>query len=167
MEEVADSLHRLTFNGPLEAGVRAVAVLGAAFPGSYDIERLTAYDYLLVRTQQLGGPDDLHPSGLIDTPATQVRRKVVQNALALMMTRNLIVRTIEGQGIRYRAGETAALFLESLRTPYLKALKTRAQWLVEYLRNHNDAAFQGLMRSFFDNWVVEFQSVEHSLGADS
>lgn len=166
MEEVAGIGHKLTFNGPLEAGVRVVALLGAAFPDMYDIERLTAYDYLLVRTERLGGPDDLHPHGLIETPATQVRRKVIQNALALMMTRNLVIRTVQIQGIRYRAGETAALFLDSLRSPYLNALKIRARWLVDYLQDYDDAAFQTVMRRFFDNWVVEFQTVERSLGAE-
>jgi hypothetical protein len=166
MEEVAGIDHRLTFNGPLEAGIRAVAILWAAFPQSCDIERLTAYDYLLVRTQQLGGPDDLHPQGLIETPATQVRRKVVQSALALMMTRDLVARVVEADGIRYRAGETAALFLDSLRSPYLSALKLRANWLVGHLQGYDDAAFRALMRRFFDNWVIEFQTVERSLGAD-
>jgi hypothetical protein len=166
MEEVAGIDHRLTFNGPLEAGIRAVAILGAAFPQSCDIERLTAYDYLLVRTQQLGGPDDLHPQGLIETPATQVRRKVVQSALALMMTRDLVARVVEADGIRYRAGETAVLFLDSLRSPYMHALKIRANWLVGRLQGYDDVAFRALMRRFFDNWVIEFQTVERSLGAD-
>jgi hypothetical protein len=166
MDEVAGSRHKLTFNGPLEAGVRAVSVLGAAFPQSYDIERLTAYDYLLVRTHQLGGPDDLHPKGLIETPATQVRREVVQSGLSLMMTRDLVTRVVEVNGIRYKAGETAALFLDSLRSPYLDALKLRAQWLVTHLQEYDDAAFQDLMRRFFANWVIEFQNIERSLGFD-
>jgi hypothetical protein len=157
----------LTFNGALEAGVRAVAILGSAFPVAYDIERLTAYDYLLVRTHQLGGPDDLHPDSLIESPATQVRRRVVQVALNLMATRELIVRVIEGDGIRYGAGESAALFLDSLRSPYLMALKARANWLVEYLEEFDDASFQNAMRRSFDKWVVEFQTVERSLGLDT
>lgn len=166
MEEVARAPRHLTFNGPLESGIRAVAVLGSAFPVAYDIERLTAYDYLLVRTHQFGGPDDLHPEGLIESPVTQVRRKVIQMALNLMATRQLIVRVIEGDGIRYRAGETAVLFLDSLRSPYLMELKIRANWLVEYLEGYDDLSFQSAMRQSFDRWVVEFQAVERSLGAD-
>jgi hypothetical protein len=154
----------LTFNGPLEAGVRSVALLGAAFPVAYDLQRLTALDYLLVRTAQLGGPDDLHPGAPIGTPATQVRRKVVQSALLLMASRELVARELHADGIRYRAGESAALFLNSLTTPYLTALKERAGWLVNYLKTYTDAEFQALMRRFFDEWVVEFQNVERSLG---
>jgi hypothetical protein len=154
----------LTFNGPLEAGVRAVAILGAAYPDGFDLQRLTALDYLLVRTSQLGGPDDLHPGTPIQTPATEVRRKIVQNAILLMMSRELIVREFRSDGIRYSAGETASLFLNSLQTPYLSELKQRASWLVSHLRDYDDNEFDALMRRFFDNWVAEFQVFEKSLG---
>lgn len=165
MDEVARNQYSLTFNGPLEAGVRAVAVLGYAFPRAYDIQRLTAFDYLLVRTHQLGGPDDLHPSTPIQTPATEVRRRVVQDAVHLMMTRDLVVRVIDEQGISFQAGESAAMFLDSLRTPYLSALKDRAEWLVYHLADCTGTELDALMRKFFDTWVVEFQNVERSLGA--
>jgi hypothetical protein len=164
MEDEIAGRHTLTFNGPLEAGVRAVAILGAAFPAAFDIQRLTAMDYLLVRTSKLGGPDDLHPATPIQTPATEVRRKIVQNALLLMISRELIERKLHSDGIRYRAGEAASLFLNSLQTRYLVALKGRAEWLVDYLKDYSDSEFQSLMRQFFDDWVVEFQSVERSLG---
>lgn len=166
MDEIARDHFSLTFNGPLEAGVRAIAVLGAAFPRAYDIQRLTAFDYLLVRTHQLGGPDDLHPATPIRTPATEVRRRVVQDALHLMMTRDLVIRAVDEHGISYCAGEAAAMFLDSLQTPYLIALKSRADWLVYHLGDYTDAALDELMRRFFDTWVMEFQNVERSLGAD-
>ena len=167
MDEVVHYYQPLTFNGPLEAGVRAVAILGAAFPRAYDIQRMTAFDYLLVRTHEIGGPEDLHPSGLFRAPATEVRRKVVQQSLHLMMTRDLIVRCAEDDGIRYCAGEAAAMFLDSLRTPYLQRLKECASWLVEHLAEYDDEAFHSLMQRLFDAWVVEFQNVESSLGSDS
>jgi len=166
MDGVTADKPTLTFNGPLEAGVRAIAVLGAAFPRAFDLQRLTAFDYLLVRTQQLGGPDDLHPSAPIKTPATEVRRKLVQQSLLLMMTRDLVLREPHADGIRYRAGEAATFFLNSLQSPYMKALKERADWLVAYLADYSDVEFDALMRRFFDNWVMEFQTVENSLGVE-
>jgi lysophospholipase L1-like esterase len=61
MEKV-DSLNRSPFNGALETGLRAVMALHASFPQELDIQRLTALDYLVVRTSLLDGPEDLHPS---------------------------------------------------------------------------------------------------------
>jgi hypothetical protein len=166
MDEVADR-RTLTFNGPLEAGIRAVAILGAAFPRCYDLQRLTAFDYLLINTGQLGGPDDLHPDTPIRTPATEVRRKVVQDALNLMMTRELVRRRADQDGIRYCAGEAASMFLDSLYTPYIARLKERANWLVLHFADYTDAEFAAVMHRFFDNWVVEFQHAERSLGTET
>lgn len=167
MDKIAGGRLVLTFNGPLEAGVRAVTVLGASFPNSFDLQRLIAFDYLLIRTQQLGGPNDLHPTTPIQMPATEVRRKVVQRALLLMMTRDLVRREINHDGIRFRAGESAAPFLNSIQTPYLRALQLRASWLVKYFADFNDADFNSVMRRFFDSWVEEFQNIEKSFGADA
>lgn len=166
MDEVTRA-RALTFNGPLEAGLRAVAILGAAFPRAFDIQRLTAFDYLLVHTGQLGGPDDLHPDSPIRAPATQVRRRVVQDGVHLMMTRDLIARDADNDGITYRAGEAAAMFLDALQAPYLRAMKDRAGWLVHHLAHYTDAEFEALMRRFFDQWLMEFQETEQSLGADA
>lgn len=164
MVDLTPALDRLTFNGSLEAGIRAVAILGAAFPRSYDLHRLTALDYLLVRTGQLGGPDDLHPPVPIRTPATEVRRKIVQSAIMLMMTRDLISREVQPSGIRYAAGESAQFFLSSLTSPYLIALKDRATWLMGYVADYSDPQFDALMKRLFDAWVEEFQSVERPGG---
>lgn len=157
------SAGNLTFNGPFEAGMRAVAVLAAAFPREFDIQRLTAFDYLLVHTELLGGPTDLHPETPIATPATQVRRSIVQDGLHLMMTRDLVARSARKGGIVYQAGELAETFLDSLQSPYSAEMKARADWLVEHLASYEDDEFERLMRRFFDQWVMEFQHIEQSL----
>lgn len=157
----------MTFNGPLEAGVRTVAILNAAYPHAFDIQRLTALDYLLTRTSTIGGPNDLHPAAPIQTPATEVRRRVVQDAILLMMTRGLIEREVHSDGIRYVAGEAAASFVASLRTDYFDRVKIRADWLAEHLAGHSDEQFNAMMRGLFKDWVEQFQSIEQSAGAGS
>jgi hypothetical protein len=165
-EGIARSRKPATFNGPLEAGLRAVAVLGAAHPRSFDLQRLVAFDYLLVHTGDIGGPASLHPPAPLQSAELLVRRKLVYQALLLMMTRDLVEREFGAEGIRYRAGENAAPFLSSLESDYLKALKQRAVWLVESLGDHNEEQFRAVMRRFFDRWVEEFQAAERSLGVE-
>ncbi|AXQ31058.1 threonine transporter [Solimonas sp. K1W22B-7] len=157
----------VTFNGPLEAGIRAVAILGAAYPQSYDLQRLVAFDYLLVHTADVGGPDNLHPPTPIQSAELLVRRKIVEQALLLMMTRDLVEREVTSEGIKYLAGENAATLLSTVSSHYLLALKDRASWLVEVLGKHTDDEFRGVMHRFFDKWVEEFQQVEQSLGGDT
>ncbi|MBC7622042.1 MAG: threonine transporter [Aeromicrobium sp.] len=156
-----------TFNGPLETGIRTVAILGASFPSSYDLQRLVAFDYLLVHTDQLGGPESLHPPTPTQSSALLVRRELVQSGLSLMMTRDLVCRTVSDQGIQYSAGENAITFLDCLTSTYLKLLKARAAWLVKELGASTDVEFRKTMRRFFDNWVEEFQFVELSSGAST
>ena len=165
MDEVV-SQHPLTFNGPLEAGVRAVAMLAAAYPNVFDLQRLTALDYLLTHTELLGGPVDIHPTAPIQTPATEVRRKLVQSALHLMMTRDLVCRQVTTDGIVYKAGEYAAPFLNALQSPYLASLKSRADWLMSHVGGYTNAELIALMRGFFDDWVEEFHELEISIGSE-
>lgn len=165
--KVSEQRHPITFNGPLEAGIRAVSILGAAYPHAYDLQRLVAFDYLLVHTADVGGPDNLHPPTPIQSAALLVRRKLVEQALLLMMTRDLVQREITSEGIKYSAGDNAATFLSTVSSNYLVALKDRATWLINALGSHTDDEFRAVMRRFFDMWVEEFQHVERSLGGEA
>jgi len=156
-----------TFNGPLEAGVRTVAILGTAFPLAFDLQRLVAFDYLLVHTADIGGPESLHPPVPLQSAALLIRRKIVENGLLLMMTRDLVRREAQPSGFLYHAGESAALFLDSLQAEYLVALKGRASWLVNALGKRSDTEFRSIMHRFFDRWVEEFQASERSLAGGS
>lgn len=167
MDEVVASRQKpVTFNGPLEAGLRAVTILGAAHPQSFDLQRLVAFDYLLVHTGDVGGPASLHPPAPMQSAELLVRRKLVERSLLLMMTRDLVAREFNADGIRYRAGENALPFLTTLESEYLKDLKDRAAWLVGALGHHNEKDFRAVMHRFFDRWVEEFQAEESSLGAE-
>jgi hypothetical protein len=153
-----------TFNGPLEAGIRAVALLGAAFPQTYDLQRLVALDFLLVHTGDVGGPESLHPPTPHRSAELLVRRGLVEDALLLMMTRDLVQRQVAPDGFKYSAGENAVMFLDSLSSRYLRALKNRASWLAATFGHHSDQEFRTVMRRFFDDWVEEFQNIEPSMG---
>jgi hypothetical protein len=163
---MAEVMNTQTFNGPLEAGVRAVALLTALYPRSYDLQRMTALDYLLLRTHELGGPPDLHPAAPIRSPATEVRRRLIESALMLMMSRGLVEREVSSSGIRYLAGEVAAPFLDATRSLYLRELRARAEWLASLVEDYEDDDFDELMKNLFDDWVAEFHSVERSSGVE-
>jgi hypothetical protein len=166
MDKIDPARKPVTFNGPLEAGMRLVALLGAAYPSAFDLQRLVAFDYLLVHTGDIGGPSSLHPPVRLQSAQLLVRRQLVEQALLLMMTRELVEREINAEGILYSAGENAAPFLASLESPYLAALKERATWLASTFSKHTEQQFRGVMRRFVDQWVEEFQTAERSLGAE-
>ncbi len=50
------------FNSELETGTRAMVILEAAYPRAFDLARLTWFDHLVVHTEDIGGPESLHPA---------------------------------------------------------------------------------------------------------
>lgn len=55
-----------------------------------------------------------------------VRRKLVEQSLLLMMTRDLVEREVTSEGIKYGAGEMPQCpFLSSVSSNYLLSLKDR------------------------------------------
>jgi hypothetical protein len=166
MAEIESSKKPDTFNGPLETGLRAVALLGASYPRAYDLQRLVGLDYLLVHTGDVGGPDSLHPPAPLQSAELLVRRALIERSLLLMMTRELIEREVGPEGIKYVAGENAATFLSSLESEYLTGLKDRARWLIEVFGSSDEVVFRTTMRKLFDHWVEEFQAVESSWGVE-
>ncbi|WP_306800327.1 ABC-three component system middle component 2 [Endozoicomonas sp. YOMI1] len=52
--------HTTPFNSPLETGVRSLAILVAAHPVAFDLERLVEMDYLVVHSGDADGPESIH-----------------------------------------------------------------------------------------------------------
>lgn len=155
----------VTFNSPLEAGVRAVTLLVAAFPNSFDLTRLVVLDHLLVHTGDVDGPESLHPPVPLRAGELLVRRPLIERGLLLMMTRDLVEREPTADGIGYLAGEGAAPFLDAIESIYLRSLRDRARWLVENLAALSDDELRARVRGAFDPWTEEFHAGEQSAGA--
>jgi hypothetical protein len=145
------------FNSPLETGVRAVIVLDAAFPRSFDLAHLTWFDHLVVHIGDIGGPESLHPDIPQRTGELLVRRRLVEEGLSLMRRVHLVDARATDGGIIYQAREEASAFVESLRSGYARALKECAVWLADYLSRVSDEEVQTLIARRIDRWAVEFQ----------
>jgi hypothetical protein len=161
MEEVTDVRREgLPFNSPLETGIRALGILVALYPKAFDLQRMVAFDYLVVHTADVGGPTSLHPELPLRSTELLVRRELVERGLHLMMSRKLVDRTAEEAGIVYRAGEMADVFLSTLTSDYMKLLQLRAQWVAEAFGDLNDDESRILMRENFDKWVEQFHVIQ-------
>jgi hypothetical protein len=167
VEEMMSSDRRaiLPFNTPLETGIRSIGILVAAYPRAFDLQRLVAFDHLVVHTGDIGGPTSLHPALPMRSTELLVRRGIVERGLLLMMSRRLVDREPTSNGIFYRAGEMAETFITSLTSPYLVALRDRASWVAEAFSDMQQDTFREMLRAAFGRWMEEFQSVERSLAS--
>src|ERR1700712_1779461 len=101
------SLAASAFSSPLETGIRSLGVLVASYPQSFDLQRLVVFDHLIVHTGDLGGPASLHPRLPLRSAELIVRRGLVERGLMLMVSRGLLNRVVNEDGIAYCASELA------------------------------------------------------------
>ena len=73
--------HHSPFNSPLETGIRSLAVLVAAYPEPFDLERLVEMDYLVVHSGDADGPYSLHAPLPMRAGELLVRRGLIEKGL--------------------------------------------------------------------------------------
>ncbi len=152
------------FNSPLETGVRSLEILVAAYPAAFDLERLIEMDYLVVHSGDADGPESLHAALPMRAGELLVRRRLIENGLLLMVSRNLIQRISTEDGFEYIAGDAAAPFLASLTTSYSQRLKERALWAVEQFSGVATSEIRQITHRLFENWSSQFQAIDRPRG---
>lgn len=154
------------FNSALENGVRTLAILIACYPQAHDLARLVHYDYLTVHSADADGPPSLHPPLPLRSGALIVRRGLIESGLRLMMSRSLVRREFHDQGIFYSADDSAASFLDNMKSPYILALRDRANWVAATFDALNADDLDTIVRRLFQSWTIEFQPIKFGLQAE-
>lgn len=153
------------FNSALETGVRALVILAANFPAALDLQRLVDFDYLVVHSGDVNGPESLHPPLPMREGELLVRRKIIGSGISLMMSRGLVNRITGAEGIVYQATEYAKPFVDSMATSYMRELIDRANWVGETFGGMDTNELHNLISSFFDKWATQFHPSQ-GLGGD-
>lgn len=145
------------FNGPVEIGLRALALLNEAFPACYSLQRLVVFDYLVVHSDDVsGGPTGLHPKTPHRGGEMLVRRAVLEQGLLLYQSRSLVERRYTESGVMYAATERSASFLDALSSEYLSVLRERAGWLVLAFGELSDTQLVQITTEHIGEWGAEF-----------
>jgi len=151
----------LTFNTPIETGVRALILLAEAYPQGLDLQRILEYDYMMVHTGDFeNGPPSIHPALPLRSGELLVRRELIDRGLMLMISRALVTRQATAQGFIFLANDDAGPFLDSLTAEYIHDLRNRAAWVVGRFENTNDHDIRVFLSQIYDQWSREFQIPE-------
>ncbi len=150
--------HAALFSTPLELGLRALVVLEAMRPAAANLQRLVAYDYLLVHSSDAGGPESVHPSTPHRSGEILVKRDVLRAGLLLMVSRALLDVVMTPEGVRYSATEITGPFLGYFDGGYIAQLLERGAWLREHFSGMSDEELQDLIARNLDQWGGEFTS---------
>jgi hypothetical protein len=143
------------FNSPLEAGLRAVIILDAFSPEAFDLKTLSLLDYFLVHTGDAGGPESIHPDLEAREGEYFIRRRLVEEGIALMVRGFLIDRLHEEDGISFRACDAAGAMVDLMNTPYNTRLKTAAQWIANKASENGLERLLESMKTSIDRWTLE------------
>ena len=149
-----------TFNSPIETGVRALILLAASYPAQLDLQRILEFDYILVHTGDVHGPPSIHPALPLRSGELLVRRGLIERGLLLMISRGLVSRHATGHGFTYQAEDDAGPFLDALTAEYLRALTSRATWVVDHFGEISNAEIRAVLSEIYDQWSREFQVPE-------
>ncbi|SHN72385.1 ABC-three component system middle component 2 [Desulfovibrio litoralis] len=153
-----------SFNSPLEAAIRAIVILTEIYPCRLDLQEMVKLDHLIVHTKDINGPQSLHPQLPLRNAEILVRRKIVEQGLFLLISKKLVSRVIDDNGIYYEASDYAAPFIASLESTYTAKLTERAIWINNNLLQLDKSSFRSLIEKNFGKWTQEFQPLENSYG---
>lgn len=159
---MSEKLHSnvTVFNSALETGVRSLVILSASYPNVLDLQRIVDFDYLVVHSGDVDGPESLHPPLPMREGELLVRREIIESGLSLMMSRGLITRIAGADGIVYQASDYTKPFVDSLATPYMRSLMKRANWVAATFGNMDTTELHNLINSFFDKWTTQFHPTQ-------
>ena len=145
------------YNGPVEIGLRSLMILAESFPAALDLQRLVILDYLLVHSGDIdGGPASIHPPSPLRAGEVSIRRGLLESGIHLFAAKGLISQEIGNAGIRYKAEDLAATFLDALITDQTSRLRERASWAVKITNNLDDKATMQLFEKTIGRWKTEF-----------
>lgn len=153
-----------TFNTPLESAVRILSLLVAGYPATMDEQQLVCFDYLVVHSNDAGGPESLHPPLPMRSAEILVRHDLIRRGLLLLMSRGLTRRINSDNGFLYQAEDLAGPFMDALITPYSQKLKARASWVADNFGGLSSEELKTRMKTIFDIWTMELQHNQQSHG---
>lgn len=148
-----------TFNTPLEAGLRSLFVLAAGGRRAFDVQRLVYFDYLLVHSGQFGGPESLHPRTPSQKGELLVRRRLVQEGVRLMRSRDLVERRFLASGIGYYATPAGRHVVAQFESDYASRLSENAVWVVLSFVDRSDERLAELLTARAPAWEDEIIEV--------
>lgn len=152
------------FNSPVEIGLRSLCILVELHPRRHDLQRLVLLDYLLVHSADVdGGPESLHPAVPQRSSEVLVRRSVLEPGLALYARRGLVSVAMDGGGFSYGATDRGACFLDTLRSTYVKALRSRAGWIAASFGEFETSDISRFVTEL-DRWGGQFTEYRGSGG---
>ena len=158
---MTSSLQPELFNSPLEAGLRAVVLLDAFAPHAFDLRSLSLLDYYVVHAGDIEtdaeGLESLHPPVAARRGEFFVRRRLVEEGLALMERAFLLDKIADGNGLTFRARDVAAAMVDLMESPYNRRLRETSRWIADCAEREGHETFFARLENGVGRWTHEVE----------
>lgn len=134
-------------------------ILDAFAPRAFDLKTLSLLDYYAVHARDVDvdadAPESLHPPVSPRRGEYFVRRRLVEDGLALMERAFLLDRVAMGDGFAFRTRDVAAAMVDLMQSDYNARLREAARWIAEQADVEGHHTFFGRLNAGVDRWEHE------------
>lgn len=119
----------MIYNTPIEIGSRIAMILNCLEGKKLDLDELAYLDFVLIYSQEFEGPNNLHPvvpNYLAELPH---KRATLHESLDLFISRGLIDKVYDSNGIVYEANDLTHEFVSCLKSNYYKLAWSNLIWM--------------------------------------
>jgi len=146
-----------SFNTPLEYALRSLFLIKYAGNIGIDLDRLIAYDYLLLNTGDIdNAPESIHPAIPFRSAQLLIKREIIQKGLSILLSKGLINIQFTKKGFLYYPNQLTEVFLGYFETEYAELLENRANWVINSFNNYNSKQLERFISKNLDKWGGEF-----------
>ncbi|HHF3273457.1 TPA: ABC-three component system middle component 2 [Vibrio alginolyticus] len=125
----------MIYNNPIEIGSRIAMILNCLEGEKLDLDELAFLDFVLIYSEEFEGPRNLHPvvpNYLAELPH---KRSTLHESLDLFISRGLINKLYDSDGIVYEANDLTHEFVSCLKSNYYKLAWKNLIWIEDNLYN--------------------------------
>lgn len=148
------------FNSEVDVALRSSVALWAACPAAISSQRLVYYDYLIVHSSDVSGPKSLHPGTPYRSGELVTRRSLVQTAIALLSSLQMIEISPTDSGFLLAIAAPGLGFVDSLESTYAGRLRERALWVSAEFGSLTDGDLGQMLEANAPRWGAEFEQVD-------
>lgn len=119
----------MIYNTPIEIGSRIAMILNCLEGKKLDLDELAFLDFVLIYSEEFEGPNNLHPvvpNYLAELPH---KRATLHESLDLFISRGLIDKVYNNDGIVYEANDLTHEFVSCLKSNYYKLAWSNLIWI--------------------------------------
>jgi len=156
-EMMKQNIKNRIFNSPLEIALRVLLILSFGKKNSFSLERLIIYDYLILNSGDIeNAPESLHPSLPNRSSQLLVKRELLQKALLILASKELVIIKYAKSGIQYAPSKLTEPFILYFESNYYESLKERVIWIAEVFKSRNDKSLEKFIALNLEKWGSEF-----------